>query len=163
MTDLPREQNEVVRKDIDDIFTKIFLLSRRLEHISNKILKKDQLTIKQFLLIAAIESFAEPPSISQLTEKITTSHQNVKEIADRLVARGFVRIERDKKDKRILRLTNTRKNWEYWESRLEEHERVIFALFKPLTDDDIHTLYLLVNLLLDNTDKVLEDSIITIE
>jgi len=157
MTDIPREQNEVLTNEIDDLFTKIFLLSRRLEYISNRTLKKDQLTIKQFLLIAAIESFDEPPSISQLSYKITTSHQNVKEIANRLEARGFIKIERDHKDKRVLRLSNTKKNWDYWESRLEEHARLIYGLFQSFTDEEIHNFDVLVNTFLNNTEKFLEE------
>lgn len=158
MTDIPREQNEEVRNEIDDLFTKIFLLSRRLEHISNRALKKDQLTIKQFLLIAAIESFDEPPSISQLSHKITTSHQNVKEIADRLQARGFVNIVKDEKDKRVLRLSNTKMNWEYWESRLVEHERLIFGLFDPFSDEEVHQFDQLVNRFLENTENFLTET-----
>jgi len=155
MPHIPREQNEAVRSEIDDLFTKIFLASRRLEFISNNVLKKDQLTIKQFLMIAAIESFEEPPSISQVAHEITTSHQNVKELADRLASRGFINIERDEKDKRVLRLSTTKKNWDYWESRLEEHEKLIFGLFQPFSDEDIHTFDLLVNRFLNNSEKFL--------
>lgn len=152
MTDIPREQNPILIKEIDDLFTKIFLLSRRLEDISNRALKKDQLTIKQFLMIAAIESFDGPPSISQVAHRITTSHQNVREMADRLAIRGFVNIEKDPKDKRIYRLRTTEKNWEYWDSRQEEHSRVIFDLFKPFSDEEIHEFDVLVNRFLDNTE-----------
>jgi DNA-binding MarR family transcriptional regulator len=155
MTAIPRSDNETVRSEIDDLFTKIFLLSRRLEYISNTALRKDQLTIKQFLLIAAIDSFDEPPSISQLAHKITTSHQNVREIADRLQKRGFIAIERDPKDRRVYRLRTTKENWDYWDSRLDEHERLIFGLFDPFSDEEIHVFDDLVNRFLENTENFL--------
>jgi DNA-binding MarR family transcriptional regulator len=153
MKKINRRDNQEVRNEIDDVFTKIFLLSLRLENIGNKTLKKDQLSIKQFLLIAAIESFDEPPSIKEVANMVSTSHQNVKEIADRLEKRGFIKIERDEKDKRILRLKTTEKNTRYWASRLEEHEDVIFAMFHPFTDKEIHTFKILINKFLDYLEK----------
>ena len=153
MKKINRRENQEVRDEIDDVFTKIFLLSLRLENIGNKTLKKDQMTIKQFLLIASIESFDDPPSIGEVAAMVSTSHQNVREIADRLEKRGFIKIERDKKDKRILRLKTTEKNAKYWVSRLDEHEDVIFALFKPFTDEEIHTFDVLVNKFLDHIEK----------
>jgi len=152
-----RRDNQAVRDEIDDLFTKTFLLSLRLEKICNKVLKKDQLTIKQFLLIASIESFKEPPSIKELADMVSTSHQNVKEMATRLEKRGFVTMERDSKDKRVLRLRTTDKNTEYWASRLEEHENLIFALFDPFSDEEIHSFDVLVNRFLNHLAKNFED------
>jgi DNA-binding MarR family transcriptional regulator len=145
MKNINRRDNQKVRDEIDDVFTKIFLLSLKLENIGNTTLKKDQLTIKQFLLIASIESFDEPPSIKEVANMVSTSHQNVKEIADRLEKIGFIRIVRDKKDKRILRLETTKKNAQYWAYRLDEHEDLIFAMFNPFTDKEIHTFKVLIN------------------
>jgi DNA-binding MarR family transcriptional regulator len=153
MKNINRRENQEVRDEIDDVFTKIFLLSLRLENIGNKTLKKDQLTIKQFLLIASIESFDEPPSIREVADMVSTSHQNVKEIADRLEKRGFIKIERDEKDKRILRLKTTKKNARYWASRLDEHEDLIFDLFNPFTDREIHTFNVLINKFLDHLEE----------
>jgi DNA-binding MarR family transcriptional regulator len=150
MNKINRRDNQKVRDEIDDVFTKIFLLSLRLENIGNKTLKKDQLTIKQFLLIASIESFDEPPSIKDVANMVSTSHQNVKEIADRLEKMGFIKIVRDEKDKRILRLKTTAKNSRYWASRLDEHEDVIFAMFNPFTDREIHTFKVLINKFLNH-------------
>jgi DNA-binding MarR family transcriptional regulator len=153
MKKINKRENQEVRDEIDDVFTKIFLLSLKMENIGNKTLKKDQLTIKQFLLIASIESFDEPPSIKDVANMVSTSHQNVKEIADRLEKMGFIRIERDQKDKRILRLKTTEKNARYWASRLDEHEDVIFALFDPFTDKEIHTFKVLINKFLDHLEE----------
>ena len=131
-------ENQDVRDEIDNLFTNIFLLSLKLENISNRTLQKDNLTIKQFLLIASIESFDHSPSIKEVAEKVSTTHQSVKEIAERLERRGFIKMEKDPNDKRILRLKTSEKNWEYWESRLGEHENVIFKLFDPFSDAEIH-------------------------
>jgi DNA-binding MarR family transcriptional regulator len=153
MEKINRRDNKEVIDDIDDVFTKIFLLSLKMENIGNKALKKDQLTIKQFLLIASIESFEHPPSIKEVADMVSTSHQNVKEIADRLEKRGFIKIEKDEKDKRILRLKTTEKNAQYWASRLDEHEDVIFALFNPFSDEEIRTFKVLINKFLNHLEE----------
>lgn len=132
-----RRENRKVYDEIDSLFTNIFLQSLKLESISNKTLKKDDLTIKQFLLIAAIGSFEHPPSIKEVARKTSTSHQSVKETATRLEKREFVSIEKDEDDKRVLRLRTTRKNWDYWESRLDEHEKLIFKIFEIYSDEEI--------------------------
>jgi DNA-binding MarR family transcriptional regulator len=153
MRKINRRDNQKVRDEIDDVFTKVFLLSLKMENIGNKTLKKDQLTIKQFLLIASIESFEEPPSIKEVANMVSTSHQNVKEIADRLEKMGFINIERDEKDKRVLRLKTTEKNARYWESRLDEHEDLIFTMFNPFTDREIHTFKVLLNKFLNHLEE----------
>ncbi len=134
---IQRRENKKVRDEIDHLFTNIFLQSLKLESISNRALKKDELTIKQFLLIASIESFDHAPSIKEVSKKTSTSHQSVKETATRLQSRGFVSIEKDEDDKRVLRLRTTQKNWDYWESRLEEHEYLIFKIFEIYSDKEI--------------------------
>jgi DNA-binding MarR family transcriptional regulator len=133
-----RRENKEVRDEIDSLFPNIFLLSLKLENISNRTLQKDDLTIKQFLLIASIESFDHAPSIKEVAEKVSTSHQSVKEIANRLEKRGFISIEKDPNDKRVLRLRTTQKNWDYWESRLGEHEDLIFRMFEIFSNKEIH-------------------------
>lgn len=153
MKEINRRDNQKVRDEIDDVFTKIFLLSLKMENIGNKTLKKDQLTIKQFLLIASIEFFEYPPSIKEVSNMVSTSHQNVKEIADRLEKRGFIKLVRDEKDKRILRLKTTDKNAQYWAYRLDEHEDLLFAMFDPFTDREIHQFKILLNKFLDHLEE----------
>ncbi|MBY8998651.1 MAG: hypothetical protein KGD60_13055, partial [Candidatus Thorarchaeota archaeon] len=59
-----------------DAFAMVFLLSQRFEYITNKVLEPDGLTTKQFLTIAVIErGFDPPPSISQVGDYLSTSHQ----------------------------------------------------------------------------------------
>lgn len=77
--------NEKTKRKIFDIFGKIFLLCHRMEYIADKELKKDNLTARQWLLIATIEKLFEyPPAINEVADKLSTSHQNVKQIANQL-------------------------------------------------------------------------------
>jgi DNA-binding MarR family transcriptional regulator len=149
--------NDETKRKIFDIFGKIFLLCHRIEYIADKELKKDNLTARQWLVIATIEKLFEyPPAINEVADKLGTSHQNVKQIANQLEKKGFIIIERDENDKRILRLKVTEKNRRYWDSRAEEHEKFILSLFNSLEEEEIHRFHTLVNKLSENIDEFYE-------
>jgi len=124
-----------------DSFPLLLFLSHRLEYIADSELQKDNLTAKQYLAIVVIENlYGHPPSISELAESLSTTHQNIKQIALQLQKKGFIRIERDESDKRIWRLNVTEKNKAYWNSRAKEHEAIVRSFFASLTDAEIQTL-----------------------
>jgi len=138
-----------------DSFGYLFLLSRRFEYITDRILKKDGLTTKQLLvLIGIVRGFSEPPSVSQVADLLSTSHQNVKQIASQLEKRDFVKMVRDEKDKRRWLLTATKKNQEYWDSKAEEHMTAILSLFQSLDANEVVLLYKLIMKLVDGSEQV---------
>lgn len=139
-----------VRELIFDLYGKIFLLARRMEYIADKELAKDRLTTKQFLMIAVVEKlFSEPPSIKEVADALGSTHQNIKQMAIQLERRGFLRIERDQRDRRVLRLKVTEKNRAYWDSRAEEHEAFILRIFSDLDEEGVRTLHAQAMRLLD--------------
>jgi DNA-binding MarR family transcriptional regulator len=141
-----------------DLFGRMLLLGRRLDYIVGRKLAKDDLTTKQFLTLAAIESlFEHPPSISNVGEVLLASRQNVKMIASQLEKRGFLRIERDPEDRRVLRLHVTDRNREYWESRAEEHQTFILRLFKTLSEDEMLTYADLVDRMLRSVEALVKE------
>lgn len=142
-----------------DAFAMVFLLSQRFEYITNKVLEPDGLTTKQFLTIAVIErGFDPPPSISQVGDYLSTSHQNVKQIAEQLQRKGFIKIEKDPNDGRRLLLKVTKKNREYWDSKAPEHVVEVKKLFDSLTQEEIDMFYTLVAKLIEGTSKVYRDA-----
>ncbi|MFX0108299.1 MAG: MarR family winged helix-turn-helix transcriptional regulator [Candidatus Hodarchaeota archaeon] len=142
-----------------DSFGYLFILSRRFEYITDKILRKDGLTTKQLLVLIGIgHGFADPPSVSQVAELLSTSHQNVKAIANNLEKQGFVKMVRDEKDKRKWLLTLTPKNQEYWDSRFPEHSAAMFSLFKCLNPNEVQQLHRLILKLIEGTEEVYRNS-----
>ncbi len=136
---------------IFDLFGLLFLLTHRFETVSNEVLKKDDLTVKQWFLLVTIDNFfINPPAIHEVARELHTSHQNVKQIVNSLLKKGFVKLQRDEKDKRILRIILTEKNKQYWASREEEHGKFILSLFKDLTVDEINHMHRITNKLLTN-------------
>lgn len=144
---------ETIRPETFEIFGKIFFLSNRLEYLGDNELRKDGLTTKQWQLIAVTgKYFTHPPSVSEVAEILSTTHQNIKQIVLKLQEKGFISIEKDEKDRRVLRLILTEKNREYWESKSNEDVAFISSLFSALTDQEIRELYFLLNKLEKNID-----------
>ena len=60
----------------------------------------DEISWKQFFMIICIKLFEGSPTINELSEIAGSSHQNVKQILNKLESRGFVEIVKDEEDKR---------------------------------------------------------------
>lgn len=145
---------KTIRPESFEIFGKIFFLSNRLEYLGDNELRKDGLTTKQWQLIAVTgKYFTYPPSVSEVAEVLSTTHQNVKQLALKLQEKGFISVEKDQKDRRVIRLRLTEKNREYWESNSEEDISFISSLFNTLTDKELKDLYNLLNKLEENIDQ----------
>jgi len=120
----------------------LFLVQQRWGYIINKDLADDQITTKQWLMmIVMANAFQDPPSMQEVADAMSTTHQNVKQLATRLETRGFLRIERDPENKRISRLKVTAECFEYWDNRTPEDAKSIMALFQGLEDIDIKNLF----------------------
>ncbi|MGY5872221.1 MAG: MarR family transcriptional regulator [Candidatus Thorarchaeota archaeon] len=151
--------NELNVQDMVESFGFIFLLSRRFEYVTDQALAKDELTTKQLLTLIAIErGFQTIPSISQVAEVLSTTHQNVKKIALQLEKKKFIEIVRDENDKRRLLLKTTERNQEYWSSRASEHLQAIQDLFSPLSANEIHSFNLLLKKLLEGIEVIHRDA-----
>jgi DNA-binding MarR family transcriptional regulator len=124
-----------------ETFERLLNLSHQVELAMDRMLRKDDLTVKQFQMIAIIgKRFTSPPSIMELAEQMGTTHQNVKQLALQLERRGYVEIFRDEKDKRIWRVRLTEKNAAYWEQKAPEHMRFMMDLFASLDDGELEKL-----------------------
>jgi len=145
---------KTIRPEAFEIFGKIFFMSNRLEYLGDNELRKDDLTTKQWQLIAVTgKYFTYPPSVSEVAEVLSTTHQNVKQIALKLQEKGLISIEKDEKDKRVLRLRITEKNRRYWESKSSEDVAFISSLFYEMTDKEIQDLFVLLNKVQKNIDS----------
>jgi DNA-binding MarR family transcriptional regulator len=124
------------------ILVVLFLIQQRWGYIINKDLADDQITTKQWLMmIVMVSAFQNPPSMQEVADAMSTTHQNVKQLATRLEARGFLKIERDPENKRIHRLKVTAECLEYWDKRTPEDAESVVSLFKGLEDIDIKNLF----------------------
>ncbi len=125
-------------RKLAEVFSYLFVLSQRIEYIADSFLKKDNLTTKQLLTLIAIgNAFDSEPSVSEVAEILSTSHQNVTQIALNLQIRGFVEILKDPRDgrRRLLKLTEA--NEKFWNDREMENYDNMKKIFSYLTKDEI--------------------------
>ncbi len=120
----------------------LFIIQQRWNYYIGKKLANDKITTKQWLMMIIIENaFNHDPSMQEVADAMSTTHQNVKQLAVRLETRGFIKIERDPENKRILRLKTTDESLKYWEERSPEDLKSIAAIFYGLNDDEMRSLF----------------------
>ena len=84
------------------IFAYLFLVSNKLQVTMDKNI--DDITAKQWFVLASLEYFDQSPRLTDLAEALGYSHQNIRQIINKLEAKGYVRIEKDPADQRVLRI-----------------------------------------------------------
>jgi DNA-binding MarR family transcriptional regulator len=94
-----------------EVFGSVFVLSQYLARRGDEALAPLGLTTKQWLLLAVLQrkSPGRSPTLSEAAGWYGSSRQNVKQIAEQLEARGYLRLVADPADRRALRLQPTEK------------------------------------------------------
>lgn len=124
------------------ILVVLFLIQQRWGYVIGKDLSEDRITTKQWLMMIVIaNAFNHAPSMQEVADAMSITHQNVKQLAVRLEDRGFLKIERDPDNRRILRLKITEECQQYWEKRSPEDIKSINALFKDLNDTEMKNFF----------------------
>lgn len=98
------------------------------------------MTAKQWFLLATLSTFPEPPSISELAARMGTSRQNVKQIALKLEKKSFLRISRDVKDSRVLRVQIAEAAEEYERLHQAGNEAFINQLYRDIPAQDLQAM-----------------------
>ena len=131
------------RTDLEKLlFGGIFFIANKLETVADRYLARYGLSVKQWMITLVIEEMGDfSPTLSEVSERIGTTRQNVKQIALKLEQKGFVEICRDTTDKRILRLSLTPKCRDFWNTTDEWHLQFICGLFDCLSDAAIETTF----------------------
>lgn len=138
-----KSQFEAGRLDMEKyILVVFFLVQQRWGYIISKELEDAQITTKQWLLLIIMSNaFQNPPSMQEVADAMSTTHQNVKQLASRLEHRGFLKIERDPTNRRIIRLKITDEYRDFWEKRTQDDIKSIKSLFIGLQDQEIKELF----------------------
>jgi DNA-binding MarR family transcriptional regulator len=97
----------------------------------------EEITCKQFFLLICMFLFEKPPTLSELSEVMGSSHQNVKQIVNKLERDGFLTTYPDEKDARKLRVT-TNDKFALLSKKYEAKEiKFINKFYEGVSDDDI--------------------------
>ena len=131
------------------IFEGLFLLANRLQALGDGL--DDKITLKQWLFIASIIGSEQVSlAITELANYIGTSRQNAKKMATILEKKGFVALERDKSDARILRVSLTDKCTDYLAKRSKLENQFIERLFSEIDEEIINKTSIGISALLNN-------------
>ncbi len=78
----------------------------------------------------------ENPSVSQLAKLLRISKPNMTPLLDSLIELGYIKRDRDKKDRRILRISLTKEGKAFYEKMKEYNSEAIENGMKSLTPEE---------------------------
>lgn len=125
-------------------FANVFLLAQLLSRLGDEVLAPLDLTTKQWLLLAVVaKGFGDTePTLTAVASVYGSSRQNVKQIAQQLEQRGWLRLVDDPDDRRAVRLQLTRKMQLFdaptFRAREQELFERIFGGFSKAGLTDLH-------------------------
>ena len=115
-------------------FVNIFICANRLQAIMDS--GFEDITAKQWLAITMIDAFPEPPTLKQMSEMSGVTHQSMRQIVDRLIDKGFLKVVPDQKDKRAIRLVKTEAANHIRTKKAGQNISFVYRLFDCLTDEE---------------------------
>ena len=96
-----------------------------------------EISWKQFFAIICVQLCKEPPTIKELAEVMGSSHQNVKQILNKLEKKGYVQTLPDEADKRKQRILLTEKTKAFCESHDQESQKMVGKMFAGIEPQEI--------------------------
>lgn len=120
------------------LFTGVFFQENRLHAICDR---NNELSVKQWLLLAVTKGFDEPQDLSTLARAMGCSRQNVKKLAITLEKSGYVELVKSKKDSRSLCVKRTSKGDDYNERTQAYGQFIHQQLFHDFSDEEINIYY----------------------
>jgi len=125
------------------LFGSILMFTQQLVSRADEYLAQFGLTTRQWLLLAVLDKQfpGSAPSISEATAVFGTSRQNVKQVVLQLERRGWLRVEPDPVDRRMLRLVLTDKRAVFDDPVVQADQAAfILSVFGGLTPGERRTL-----------------------
>ncbi len=158
LDDLVTKFSDTTENQRKAIFSTLFIAGNKLQtlfdnHIPN-------VSLKQFMLLSIVRQSKEPLTFTQLGNLLGCSRQNIKKLADVLVKKGFITIERSPLDTRAMRICPTEKVDDYFQNDFSKYQEELKYLFEVYTEKEIETLFILLSKLyagIENLEKRVSD------
>ncbi|MGN0496625.1 MAG: MarR family winged helix-turn-helix transcriptional regulator [Lachnospiraceae bacterium] len=96
-----------------------------------------EITWKQFFAIICINLCKESPTINELSDIMGSSHQNVKQILNKLEGKNFVQMIPDPKDKRKQRIILTDWCRTFCEKNDVQSQKMMAQLFEGIGEEQL--------------------------
>ena len=143
--DLVSKSSDSTEKQQRSIFNSLFIITNKLQTIFDNHIP--ELSLKQFLLLSTVRQSEKPLTFTHLGELLGCSRQNIKKIADVLMKKGFVTIEKSPADLRAMCICPTEKADVYFQTDFSEYQGKLKYLFDVYTEDEVKTLFTLLSML----------------
>ena len=143
--DLISKFSDSTEKQQRSIFNSLFIITNKLQTVFDNHIP--ELSLKQFLLLSTVRQSEKPLTFTQLGELLGCSRQNIKKIADVLMKKGFVTIEKSPADPRAMCICPTEKADVYFQTGFSEYQGELKYLFDVYTEDEVKTLFTLLSML----------------
>ena len=126
------------------LFGLLFALQYRLQAVGDTFYV--EITCKQFFLLACMNLFqGEAPTVQELAQVMGSSHQNVKQIINKLEQKGFVSVVPDEADRRKLRISLTEYAAVTGEKYRAKEEEFMTGLFAGVTEEEAKQAFLILS------------------
>lgn len=130
-----------------------------MDTLLDRILSRHNVTSKQwFLLLIIFNLFEHPPTIKEVAKVMSSSHQNVKQVALKLEEKGMLRLEKDKKDLRVTRLAVTEKSYEFWKAVENDGIKFMNEFYTGIKNDKLKSGRLLLAQIMQNLESMEENN-----
>lgn len=133
---------ETLGKDIrwiqNLLFAGIFIQENRLHTVYDRY---NDLTSKQWLLMAVSKAFDTPPDLSTLGEAMGCSRQNVKKLALQLEQKGYITFVKSSTDARALCVKKTAEGEKFSQEMSKLGAQVHEAMFREFSEEEIRQYY----------------------
>lgn len=131
------------------LFGLLFALQNRLQAVGDTFY--EEITCKQFFLMACMNLFqGEAPTVQDLAAVMGSSHQNVKQILNKLEQKGYVSVVPDEADRRKLRISLTGYAGEMAEKYRRKEEEFMTGLFDGVSEADAKQAFLILSKMEEN-------------
>ncbi|MEJ8542929.1 MarR family transcriptional regulator [Methanothermobacter wolfeii] len=138
-----RDEHRETRESMERyILVALFLIEQRWSYIVSREFREDGITAKQWLFMVILGNvFERPPSMQEMADAMSTTHQNVKQLAVRLEDKGLIRIKPDPQNRRMLRLEPAEGFHRFWAGRDKRDAEAVKSLFDSLDDEEVKSLF----------------------
>jgi DNA-binding MarR family transcriptional regulator len=130
--------------DVDlELFGSLFVFMQKLTRFVDEQLADYGITSRQWLLLAVVDNAfsGHAPTITEAAAVYGSSRQNVKQIALQLERRGWLRLEPDPADARVVRLAPAEKMAVFHDPAVQAHQAsLVQAVFAGLDAPEHRTL-----------------------
>lgn len=141
-------------------FALLIDLGTKLQVLVDRHLEPSGFTTRQWFLCVVLEQAGHGLGLRDVALKMGTSHQNAKQLALKLERKGYLRIDRDPKDARALRLSLTEACRAYWARRKDRDSGILETVFRDLSAAELDSLHrALKRLDLDVHEMLADDSL----